>query len=198
MLLYWMSTFIMKSSISYHFVKGKLYTIASLCCYMIWLARHPDMQSIKYSSHYSLYPVQTCKILKLEKWSLETTNVTVQQRTIHPCMNHIACHVTSLMRCLSATSLYGCLSICWLQICCKSNWNQTHNQSIDGLWWLWVHVSGALWVLLSALHTFHETVYRQVSNIRRTKSQHLKDPRAVLRLSLPNPLKPDVKSRMKM
>ena len=40
--------------------------------------------------------------------------------------------------------------------------------------------------------------YRQVSNIRRTKSQHLKDSRTVLRLSLPNPLKPDVKSRMKM
>ena len=34
--------------------------------------------------------------------------------------------------------------------------------------------------------------YRQVSNIRRTKSQHLKDSRTVLWLSLPNPLKPDV------
>ena len=41
-------------------------------------------------------------------------------------------------------------------------------------------------------------MYRQVSNIRRTKSQHLKDSRIVLRLSLPNPLKPHVKSRMKM
>ena len=41
-------------------------------------------------------------------------------------------------------------------------------------------------------------MYRQVSNIRRTKSQHLKDSRTVMRLSLPNPLKPDVKSRMKM
>ena len=40
--------------------------------------------------------------------------------------------------------------------------------------------------------------YRQVSNIRRTKSQHLKDSRTVLWLSLPNPLKPDIKSRMKM
>ena len=40
--------------------------------------------------------------------------------------------------------------------------------------------------------------YRQVSNIRPAKSQHLKDYRTVLRLSLPNPLKPDVKSRMKM
>ena len=40
--------------------------------------------------------------------------------------------------------------------------------------------------------------YRQVSNIRRTNSQHLKDSRTVLRLSLLNPLNPDVKSRMKM
>ena len=36
--------------------------------------------------------------------------------------------------------------------------------------------------------------YRQVSNIRRTKFQHLKNYRTVLWLSLPNPLKPDVKS----
>ena len=37
-----------------------------------------------------------------------------------------------------------------------------------------------------------------VSNIRRTKSQNLNVSRLVLELSLPNPLKPDVKSRMKM
>ena len=42
------------------------------------------------------------------------------------------------------------------------------------------------------------TTYRHVSNIRRIKSQHLKDSRTVLQLSLPNPLKPDVKSRMEM
>ena len=41
-------------------------------------------------------------------------------------------------------------------------------------------------------------IYSKVSNTRRTKSQNLKDSRTVLRLSLPNPLKPDVKSRMKM
>ena len=40
--------------------------------------------------------------------------------------------------------------------------------------------------------------YRQVSNIRRIKCQHLKDSCTGLRLSLSNPLKPDVKSRMKM
>ena len=47
-------------------------------------------------------------------------------------------------------------------------------------------------------HPSLDADYRQVSNIRRTKSQHLNDSRTVLRLSLPNPLKPDVKSRMKM
>ena len=45
---------------------------------------------------------------------------------------------------------------------------------------------------------YTKSTYRQVSNISRTKSQHLKDSRTVLQLSLPNPLKPDVKSRMKM
>ena len=43
-----------------------------------------------------------------------------------------------------------------------------------------------------------EYMYRQVSNIRRTKSQHLNDSRTVLWLYLENPLKQDVKSRMKV
>ena len=38
--------------------------------------------------------------------------------------------------------------------------------------------------------------YRQVSNISRTTFQQLKDSCTALRLSLPHPLKPDVKSRM--
>ena len=45
---------------------------------------------------------------------------------------------------------------------------------------------------------FHLRESLIVSDISRTKSQHLKDSRTVLRLSLPNPLKPDVKSSMKM
>ena len=40
--------------------------------------------------------------------------------------------------------------------------------------------------------------YRQISNIRRIKSQNLKVSRFVPQLSLRNLLKPDVKSRMKM
>ena len=47
-------------------------------------------------------------------------------------------------------------------------------------------------------HDVISVIYRQVSNGSRTKSQHLKDSRTVLWLSLPNPLKPDVKSRLKM
>ena len=41
-------------------------------------------------------------------------------------------------------------------------------------------------------------MYRKVSNISRTKSQNLNDSHLVLKSSLPNPLKPGVKSRMKM
>ena len=40
--------------------------------------------------------------------------------------------------------------------------------------------------------------YRKVSNIRRTKCQNLNDSRLVLQLSVPNQMKPGVKSRMKM
>ena len=40
--------------------------------------------------------------------------------------------------------------------------------------------------------------YRKTSNIRWTKSQNLYVSSIILQLSLTNPLKPDVKSRMKM
>ena len=43
-----------------------------------------------------------------------------------------------------------------------------------------------------------DVIYRKVSNTRRTKSQNLDDSRLVLQLSLPNPSKSGVKSRMKM
>ena len=41
-------------------------------------------------------------------------------------------------------------------------------------------------------------IYRKISNIRRAKFQNLSGFRPVLQLSLPNLLKPCVKSRMKM
>ena len=45
---------------------------------------------------------------------------------------------------------------------------------------------------------FLETIYRQVSNMRRIKNHHLKYSRTVLWLSLSNTLNPDVELRMKM
>ena len=41
-------------------------------------------------------------------------------------------------------------------------------------------------------------IYRQISNTSRTKSQNVYVSRLVLQLSLRNPLKPGVKSKMKM
>ena len=59
-------------------------------------------------------------------------------------------------------------------------------------------MASLVFVTTTTFSTVSDVQYRQVSNIRHTESQHLKDSRSVLQLSLPNPLKPDVKSRMKM
>ena len=57
-------------------------------------------------------------------------------------------------------------------------------------------ISASLPVKLAAGECYRTPliVYHQVSNIRRTKSQHLKDSRTVLRLSLAKPLKSDVEN----
>ena len=47
-------------------------------------------------------------------------------------------------------------------------------------------------------HDTHMYMYRKISNIRRTKSPILDVSRLVVKLSSPNPMKPGVKSRMKM
>ena len=46
-------------------------------------------------------------------------------------------------------------------------------------------------------HTLR-VIYRQTSDISRTKSKNINVSRLVMQLSLPNPLKPGVKSRMKI
>ena len=52
--------------------------------------------------------------------------------------------------------------------------------------------------LTNAIHISRYQIYCQTSKTGRTESQNLKVFRLVLQLSLPNPLKPGVKSRMKM
>ena len=58
------------------------------------------------------------------------------------------------------------------------------------------HFMGILFEIQACVHG--PKSYRKVSNIRRTKSQNLNASRLILQLSLPNPLKPGVKLRMKM
>ena len=59
------------------------------------------------------------------------------------------------------------------------------------------YLDGRYFIMYEALMCLSST-YRKVSNISRTKSQNLNDSHLVLKSSLPNPLKPGVKSRMKM
>ena len=47
-------------------------------------------------------------------------------------------------------------------------------------------------------HIQQKMMYRKISNIRRTESPNLDVSRLVVELSSPNPMKPGVKSRMKM
>ena len=63
--------------------------------------------------------------------------------------------------------------------------------------YIWVNIGSGNGLLPDGTKTFLEPIltYRQVSNIRLTKSPNTEK---ILVLSLPNPLKPGVKSRMKM
>ena len=54
------------------------------------------------------------------------------------------------------------------------------------------------YVLQQEISPNRHMIYRKISNIRRTNSQNLNDSHLVLQSSLPNPLKPGVKSRMKI
>ena len=53
------------------------------------------------------------------------------------------------------------------------------------------------YICIIIYHCWHMS-YHQTSSISHTKSQHLNVSRLVLQLSLPNPLKPSVKPRVKM
>ena len=60
--------------------------------------------------------------------------------------------------------------------------------------------STEIYIMTSSVYTkeWKPGNYREVSNIRCTKSQKLNDSRLVLQLSLPNPLKLGVKLSLKM
>ena len=63
--------------------------------------------------------------------------------------------------------------------------------------WKYTNIEAESGFVLHRVSTITLT-YRITSNIRRTESQNLNDSRVVLQLALPNPLKPGIKSIMKM
>ena len=60
------------------------------------------------------------------------------------------------------------------------------------------HFGQGRWVNIMEADDLGPREHRKISKTRHIKSQNLNDSRLVLQLSLPNPLKPGVKSRMKM
>ena len=91
-----------------------------------------------------------------------------------------------------------------------SEWNASNLEELQQNGWVGLQrhslifqwFSAKLWYLQCLWYcqpiSSHNIDYRKVSNIRRTKCQNLNDSRLVLQLSVPNPLKPSVKSIMKM
>ena len=67
-------------------------------------------------------------------------------------------------------------------------------QFIDIIWYHQAAISGVSYNII----IMTKTVYRQFPNIRRTQAQNINVSRLVWQLSLPNPMKPGVKLRMKM
>ena len=60
------------------------------------------------------------------------------------------------------------------------------------------HKTQVIYIADLTLNKQLQNNYRQIYNIRRTKSRTLNVSCLVLQLSLPNPLKPGIESRMKM
>ena len=98
----------------------------------------------------------------------------------------------------------------------KADWKIKHfsrqhsnSSTFQGLWepwwnkrdpWLWTQ--RAFWknnpTKSPMVWNARNTIYRKISNIRCAKSPNLNVSRPVLQLSLPDPMKPGVESRMKM
>ena len=82
-------------------------------------------------------------------------------------------------------------------------WNQTRPECPTTFYWCFVLEKQYLHTQIKSTDTVthphtHLDIYRKISNIRPTKSPNLTVSVLVLQLSLPNPMKPGVKLRMKM
>ena len=74
------------------------------------------------------------------------------------------------------------------------SWEQNRDRDLPTLG----EVAGGILVIDGKWQWSSEPNYRQISNTKGIKSSNLDISRLILQLHLPNPLKPGVKSRMKM
>ena len=124
---------------------------------------------------------------------------TIYQCKLYSCIVIIYHSIRTEIYSTKHVSVYGTQ----MHICCLS----TESASLSR--WLQLHINHfnkqtSLWytrMYFPSVDPIRPGIffsYRKVSNIRRTKFQNLNDSRPVLQLSLPNLLKPCIKSRMKM
>ena len=110
-------------------------------------------------------------------------------------LSFVISHATCVSQCATSTA-YWCAASKW-----KAPWNICLVEYLPISGFISFQYMNYYWVSLRPRSTWlwsKQFDNRQVSNIIRSKAQHLKVYRTVLRLLLPNPLKPDVKSWMKM
>ena len=122
------------------------------------------------------------------------SNVTITDCFIQEVMDisHVQCGMHAWRRNIIALVYVDSTKVCHLCLSPREAGNQSRRTLPEGQT---VVTTGRLW------DWYHENLnkhYRKISNIRLTKSQNLNVSRLVLEWSLPNPMKPGVKSRMKM
>ena len=125
--------------------------------------------------------------LRLQRISLEKCSMLLF--TVYPHLEHYMCKVNicendrKLWKSIS-NSLWPCGDI-YLASIGSDNGCLAHGQFQC---WFIVIWNNEFWI---------QIYYRKISNIRRTKSPNLIVPHLVLQLSLPNPIKPGVRSRIR-
>ena len=133
------------------------------------------------------WPIINRTLMNIFQWNLhQNTTIFISSKCIWKCCLTNVNHFVSASLCLIKTASL-CIISAFIGI---SREPQFINLNVL----INVYLVGGR----TSSQAFCDLIYRKVSNIRRTKSQNLNDSRLVLHLSLPNRLKPGVKSRMKM
>ena len=106
---------------------------------------------------------------------------------IFSCVLQINLHMKSWIR--------NVHKLCPILLCCHYAWFFCCYEMLS---WYNSSLNHVMACSLMVALSYQLYQYRKISNIRRTKSPNLNVSRLFLQLSLPNPMKPGVKSRMKM